>query len=103
MPNDTHTPEQMNPPTCTCHTTPCYCQEEYDDSELATCPDCGVRAPWPDAWDVGGMEIGIDEQGAIVDDEEDGGRVWCPACGEIVVTNTAYGRGPGETASHVWR
>ena len=74
------------PPTCTCNTQPCYCQEEYDDSELATCPDCGVKAPWPDAWEVGGMSIGIEEDGSISDTEgEDDGRVFCPSCGEHVV------------------
>lgn len=69
-------------PNCTCHIHPCQCQ----DVELAVCPECGKSAPWPDDWEVGGMSIGIDEEGTITDDEDgDDGRVFCPNCGEIVV------------------
>ena len=74
-----------HPPTCTCHCWPCHCQEEYADNELATCPECGVKAPWPDDWEIGGMTLGINEEGTLTDDEEDDGRVFCPTCGEIVV------------------
>ena len=76
------------PPTCTCNTHPCYCQEEYDDSELATCPDCGVKSPWPDAWSVMGMSIpdydDVKNNESQLE-EDDNGRVFCPSCGEIVV------------------
>ncbi len=74
------------PRTCTCNCWPCHCREEYDDSELATCPDCGVKAPWPDSWNVMGMSIDVDNDGEILEAEcEDDGRVFCPHCGEIVV------------------
>ncbi len=73
------------PPTCTCNTQPCYCQEEYDDSELATCPECGGKAPWPDSWEVGGIGLEEDDDGTTYETEPCDGRVFCPSCGEIVV------------------
>ncbi len=39
------------------------------------------------------MSIGVDEEGAITDDEDgDDGRVFCPNCGEIVVPKVATKR-----------
>ena len=63
-----------------------FLKPDVPPAELAWCPECQRAVEWPDPWEVGGMSIDVDEEGAIADTEDgDDGRVICPNCGEIVM------------------